>query len=123
MTKKGSRGTGTLIRALRKELGWSKAELARHASCSERTIANLEEKAWVSDRTLMAVTDALNRAVKEKRNAGQLELPFAELMAGDLFEYKETIERGRARGAPTIPDERRKMLKAVLTVRAAKKVS
>lgn len=88
----------TLVEALRKELGWSKAELARRAGVAERTITNMDDRELVTEDTCMRVVAALNRGMQEKPPE-QLEFPFVKLEEVDLFQ--------------SIPDDKQRRLKAL----------
>ena len=112
------RRLGTLVRGLRKELRWPMSKLGQFANCNEKTVSNVESCRWVNEQTIVAVTDAINRGLKDSHEKGQLQLPFAVLRADDLFEFDGAAARGKAKTAPPqFPDDRRKFLKAFLTDR------
>src|SRR5262245_4620263 len=79
----------SMVRAIRKEiLLWRKAQLARKADLSDRTIANVDHLEWVSEITCLRIVQALNQALREVNERGQLGFPFVELELLDLFELK-----------------------------------
>jgi transcriptional regulator with XRE-family HTH domain len=53
------------VEALRRQRGWSGAELARRASLSARTVANVEAGANATLATLVAIADALELPLQE----------------------------------------------------------
>src|SRR5262249_48086962 len=98
----------------------SKAFLAQRADCNERTIANAEILKSVTDGTATAITDALNDGRKAEHGRKDGAAPFVALPVADLFDYAEASGKFTARTAPTLPDEGRAFIKALLSKAAQK---
>jgi DNA-binding XRE family transcriptional regulator len=109
---------GSLVRALRKELDWTKSELARRASLVERTITSLENGDNVTDITYRRVVKALNDGTREQ--SGQMSFPFVELEIADLFSFTPD-NRGVALPAPSDADGMSKAIKVLMLKKAESK--
>jgi transcriptional regulator with XRE-family HTH domain len=114
-----SRKGTTIVRALRKELRWTRAEFAAKARVSERTINNLDKGQSVREDTCSAIVDCLNRGLKEQE--ATLTFPVVELRESDLFEFAETDNRQTIRPlrAPADVTMRRSFVRTFMKQKAS----
>ena len=99
---------GSLVRLVRRKLGWTQRYLAMRSQVSDRTVRTVERRASpVRERTLRRIVRALNLGI-ERDTQLVLDLglgsDFKRLTVNDLCEIE--IDTGRSRPAPEGFNER-----------------